>query len=290
PWMAGYDVDVARMHRRRGQTRVPRMSVVMLVVGTRGDVQPFVGIGTRLGRQHRVRVATHAEFRSMVEGAGLEFYPLAGDPRGLLGYRVRTGGRFVPTRLAQIVEDAPRKRALIGEILESTWRACTQPDPDHPAGAPFTAEWIVANPPSYGHIHCAEALNVPLHMVFTMPWTATSAFPHPMTRLQPAEDRPVRNFLSYGVANPLMWGGGADVVNGFREKTLGLSPLDIAQGAALLDDAEVPFTYLFPESLVPRPPDWGPHIDLANFVFLDLARAYEPPPELADFLAGGKPP
>jgi hypothetical protein len=39
----------------------------------------------------------------------------------------------------------------------------------------FTADAIVANPPSYGHTHCAEALNVPLHIVFTMPWTPTKA-------------------------------------------------------------------------------------------------------------------
>ena len=289
PWMTSYGADVARTHRRRGRTHVPRLSVVLLVVGTRGDVQPFIGAGVRLARQHRVRLATHAEFRSMVEGTGLEFYPLGGDPRELVEYMVRTGGRVLPVRLDHIVEDVPRKRAVIGEILESTWRACTEPDPEHP-DTPFAAEWIVANPQSYGHIHCAEALNVPLHMVLTMPWTATSAFPHPMTHLQPGEYRPVRNFLSYGVVNMLMYGGVADVVNGFREKTLGLPVLDVAQGAALLEDAEVPFTYLFPESLIPKPPDWGPHIELTNFVFVDQADGYEPPADLAEFLAAGKPP
>jgi len=32
---------------------------------------------------------------------------------------------------------------------------------------------IVSNPPTYGHIHCAEKLGVPLHMFFTMPWSPT---------------------------------------------------------------------------------------------------------------------
>ena len=32
------------------------------------------------------------------------------------------------------------------------------------------AEAVIANPVAYGHQHCAEALKVPLHMVFTMPW------------------------------------------------------------------------------------------------------------------------
>jgi sterol 3beta-glucosyltransferase len=61
-------------------------------VGTRGDVQPFIGIGRRLVSQgHRVRIATHACFRSFVEGSntGLEFYPLGGDPRILIQFVVK---------------------------------------------------------------------------------------------------------------------------------------------------------------------------------------------------------
>lgn len=32
---------------------------------------------------------------------------------------------------------------------------------------PFVADAIIANPPSFGHIHCAEKLGIPLHMMFT---------------------------------------------------------------------------------------------------------------------------
>ena len=34
---------------------------------------------------------------------------------------------------------------------------------------------IISNPPTYGHIHCAEKLGVPLQMFFTMPWSPTKA-------------------------------------------------------------------------------------------------------------------
>ncbi len=290
PWVTNYASDVRVARRHRPVADVPRLAVVILIVGTRGDVQPFLPIGRKLAERHRVRLATHAEFREMVEAAGIEFYPLAGDPRELIEYMVKTGGRLVPVRLDALVEDVPKKRALIGEILESTWRACTEPDPDRPGAQAFAADWIIANPPSLGHIHCAEALDAPLHMIFTMPWTATSAFPHPLTRLQPGEHHPVRNFLSYGVVGTMMWAGLGDVVNAFRERTLGLPPLDLVHGASLLEDSEVPFTYLFPESVIPRPPDWGPHIELANFIFSDGPRAYEPPADLAAFLDAGPPP
>src|SRR5262245_15885785 len=65
--------------------RVPPLSIVIMIVGSRGDVQPFVPIGRRLAADgHRVRIATHSEFRPLVEQAGLEFYPLAGDPHALM--------------------------------------------------------------------------------------------------------------------------------------------------------------------------------------------------------------
>jgi hypothetical protein len=41
---------------------------------------------------------------------------------------------------------------------------------------------------------------------------------------------------------------------------------------------------------VPKPPDWGPEIDIAGFVFLDLASSFKPPEELAKFLKAGQPP
>lgn len=269
---------------------VPRLSIVIQVVGSRGDVQPFLPIGQRLAERHRVRLATHEAFRATVEAAGLEFFPLAGDPKELMEYMVRTGGRIVPTRLDQLVEDVPRKRALVAEIVASTWASCTEPDPGTPGAAPFRAELIVANPPSYGHVHCAEALDVPLHMIFTMPWTPTRAYPHPMTHLDPGADRPLRNYLSYAVANTLMWVGVADLVNAFRTETLGLEPVSLRQGPTLLDAAEVPFTYLFPESVVARPEDWGSHVDCAGFVFWNQADGYTPPDALAAFLAAGDAP
>jgi hypothetical protein len=34
---------------------------------------------------HRVRLATHANFKTFVRSAGVNFYPLGGDPRVLAG-------------------------------------------------------------------------------------------------------------------------------------------------------------------------------------------------------------
>ena len=127
-------------------------------------------------------------------------------------------------------------------------------------------------------------------MIFTMPWSATRSFPHPFAQIDPSAHRPVENFFSYGVIDLIVWAGISDLVDTFRTETLKLSPLTLTDGAALLDDHEVPFTYLWPESLVPKPEDWGPHIDLANFISYEQAQTYEPPQALLDFLAAGEPP
>ena len=42
--------------------------------------------------------------------------------------------------------------------------------------------------------------------------------------------------------------------------------------------------------MIPKPYDWGDHIDITGFVFLDLASSFKPSQELADFLAAGPPP
>jgi sterol 3beta-glucosyltransferase len=291
PWLEAHAGELATAAASLAEPlQVPSLSIVVMVVGSRGDVQPFIPIGRRLAARHRVRIATHREFRALVEAAGLEFYPLAGDPHQLMEYIVKTGGRIVPTRPGQLWEDVPKKRAMIGEILASTWRACTEADSEQPGAPPFRADAIIANPPAYGHMHCAEALHVPLHMIFTMPWTATCAFPHPFAHIDSSAQRPVENFLSYGIIDLLVAAGISDLVDAFRTKTLGLPAMALTDLAAVLDDHEVPTTYLWPASLVPKPREWGAHIDLANFIQYEQAQTYAPPPPLLDFLAAGEAP
>jgi len=105
----------------------------------------------------------------------------------------------------------------------------------------------------------------------------------------PGSHDPVRNWLSYEIMDLLMWVGVADLVNRFRQQTLGLPPIELG-AATLLSDLEVPMTYLFPDTLIPKPAEWGAHIDLANFIFFDQGHSYAPPPELSAFLAAGERP
>ncbi|KAL7585270.1 hypothetical protein Lser_V15G41913 [Lactuca serriola] len=257
----------------------PPLQIVMLIVGTRGDVQPFVAIGKRLQEYgHRVRLATHSNFKEFVLTAGLEFYPLGGDPKVLAEYMVKNKG-FLPSGPSEI----PVQRSQMKDIIFSLLPACKEPDLD--TRIPFKAEAIIANPPAYGHTHVAEALKIPIHIFFTMPWTPTSEFPHPLSRVkQSAGYR-----LSYQIVDSLIWLGIRDMINDVRKKKLKLRPVTYLSGSHG-SESDIPHGYIWSPHLVPKPKDWGPKIDVVGFCFLDLASNYEPPQELVTWLKAGPKP
>jgi UDP:flavonoid glycosyltransferase YjiC (YdhE family) len=80
------------------------------------------------------------------------------------------------------------------------------------------------------------------------------------------------------------------LVNRFRVKTLDLEPVSTLWQAGQAARLRTPYTYLFSPGLVPKPNDWGPEIDIAGFVYLDLADSFEPPESLTKFLDAGEPP
>ncbi|KAK4407316.1 Sterol 3-beta-glucosyltransferase UGT80A2 [Sesamum angolense] len=253
---------------------VPPLQIVMLIVGTRGDVQPFVAIGKRLQDYgHRVRLATHSNFKEFVLTSGLEFYPLGGDPKVLAGYMVKNKG-FLPSGPSEI----PVQRNQMKEIIYSLLPACKEPDID--SGIPFKADAIIANPPAYGHTHVAEALKIPIHIFFTMPWTPTSEFPHPLSRVkQSAGYR-----LSYQIVDSLIWLGIRDMINDVRKKKLKLRPVTYLSGSQG-SETDIPYGYIWSPHLVPKH-----KVDVVGFCFLDLATNYEPPESLLNWLKAGPKP
>ncbi|KAH6857149.1 UDP-glucose,sterol transferase [Chaetomium sp. MPI-CAGE-AT-0009] len=266
-----------------------RLNIVMHVVGSRGDVQPFVALGNELLRHgHRVRLATHSVFRDFVSQAGLEFFPIGGDPAELMAYMVKNPG-LIPSMGSLRAGEVQKKRQAIAEILNGAWASCIRPDPA--TKLPFTADTIIANPPSFAHIHCAQALGIPLHLMFTMPWSSTRAFPHPLTSIDLkgsgiSVDR--ANYLSYLAVEWMTWQGLGDLINAWRD-SLDLEPISRTEGPCLAEALKIPFTYCWSPSLVAKPADWPENIDVCGFFFRDPPN-YQPDAQLAAFLRDGPPP
>ncbi|XP_042067214.1 sterol 3-beta-glucosyltransferase UGT80B1-like [Salvia splendens] len=258
---------------------VPKLKIAVLVVGTRGDVQPFLAVARRLQSYgHHVRLATHSNFRGFVKSAGVDFYPLGGDPRVLAGYMARNKG-LIPSAPGEIAI----QRKQIKAIIESLLPACTEPDLI--TGETFRAQAIIANPPAYGHAHVAEALGVPLHIFFTMPWTPTYAFPHPLARVPQSAGY----WLSYILVDLLIWWGIRGLINEFRRNKLKLPP--IAYFSSYHGSiSHLPTGYMWSPHVVPKPDDWGNQVDVVGYCFMNLGSKYEPSEEFAEWIQKGSPP
>ncbi|XP_029152857.1 sterol 3-beta-glucosyltransferase UGT80A2 isoform X2 [Arachis hypogaea] len=85
---------------------------------------------------------------------------------------------FLPSGRSEIHKQRNQIKAIINSLLP----ACNSVDPD--THVVFNADAIIANPPAYWHTHVTKFLKVPLHIFFTMPWTPTYEFPHPLSRIK----------------------------------------------------------------------------------------------------------
>ncbi|KAI4219514.1 MAG: hypothetical protein LQ349_008331, partial [Xanthoria aureola] len=283
-------------------TPKPRLNIVVMVIGSRGDIQPFLKLGKLLKEEHghRVRIATHPAFKTFVEkDSGLEFFSVGGDPAELMAFMVKNPG-LIPSLSTVKAGEVGRKRDSMFEMFQGFWRACINAtdEENDPANLtmmeaynPFVADAIIANPPSFAHVHCAERLGIPLHLMFTFPYSPTQQFPHPLANIKKTNvDTNYTNFMSYPLVEMMTWQGLGDLVNQFRVHTLGLEPVSTVWAPGQLFRMKVPYTYMWSPGLIPKPSDWGPEIDIAGFVFLDLASSFKPPATLSDFLNAGEPP
>ncbi|KAI9753342.1 MAG: hypothetical protein M4579_005200 [Chaenotheca gracillima] len=280
----------------------PKLNILVMVIGSRGDIQPFLQIGKVLREQygHRVRIATHPAFKKFVENdSGLEFFSVGGDPAELMAFMVKNPG-LLPSLSTVRAGEIGRRRDQMFDMFQGFWRACINSTDDETdlgnlkligTKLPFIADAIIANPPCFAHIHCAEKLGIPLHLMFTFPYSPTQSFPHPLANIKKTNiDASYTNFMSYPLVELMTWQGLGDLVNKFRVKTLALEPVSTLWAPGQLYRQKVPHTYLWSPGLVPKPPDWGPEIDIAGFVFLDLGSTFEPPDSLVKFLDAGPPP
>ncbi|RDW81598.1 putative UDP-glucose,sterol transferase [Aspergillus mulundensis] len=282
------------------------LNIVIQVVGSRGDIQPFLAIGKQLkAHGHRVRLATHLSFREPVEKEGLEFFNIGGDPAELMAFMVKNPGLMPDLRTIRSGAIRMRRREMKA-IFSGCWRSCFETgdgtgiehhindNPDPLSGqqgvdyrsVPFVADVIIANPPSFAHLSCAEKLGVPLNMMFTMPWSATQAFPHPLANVQSQHTKPsVANFASYAIVEIMMWEGLGDLINRFRKRELGLDPLDAIRAPSIAHRLQIPSP-----ALLEKPLDWGNNIDVVGFSTLPTAQDYKPPEDLDKFLNSGPAP
>ena len=143
---------------------IPHLNVVIMVIGSRGDIQPFIKVGKVLKEDygHRVRIATHPAFKVFVEqDSGLEHFSVGGDPSELMAFMVKNPG-LIPSFETLRKGEVGRRREQMAEMFQGFWHACVDDVDDglncneSAAKIPFVADAIIANPPSFAHVHVSE--------------------------------------------------------------------------------------------------------------------------------------
>jgi sterol 3beta-glucosyltransferase len=241
------------------------LRITCLTIGSRGDVQPYIALCKGfIAEGHKPRIATHSEFKGWIEGHGIEFAPVAGDPAELMRICVENG-MFTYSFLK---EASSTFRGWIDELLSSAWEACQGSD------------ILIESPSAIAGIHVAEALQIPYFRAFTMPWTRTRAYPHAFV-VPEHKMGGAYNYITYVMFDNVFWKAIAGQVNRWRKKELGLSRTNLEK----MQPNKVPFLYNFSPSVVVPPLDYSDWIRVTGYWFLDEGQNFQPPKVLTDFIA-----
>ncbi|TWH20718.1 O-mycaminosyltylonolide 6-deoxyallosyltransferase [Prauserella rugosa] len=245
----------------------------MAVVGSRGDVQPFLALGSAMReRGHEVRLATHADFRELTAEAGLEFHPVPGSPRHYFespevieSLRYRSPA----TRLLRSLRRPPNadaKAAAAGLAQLQSRLSSAYEGADLVVGSSFNRNIFLAAEPE-----------TPWAMVSWYPSTPTSAFP-----AMGAPSLPLGgwyNRLTHRISRAMEWRMTRPIVNAYRDD-LGLRPLGTGTPFAELERRGA-FLYLQSPDVLPAPADWPRGHMLAGYWYWDRPD-WTPGPELVE--------
>ncbi|MFG1998463.1 glycosyltransferase [Spirillospora sp. NPDC048911] len=252
--------------------------IVIFAAGSRGDIQPCVALGQALAaRGDQVRLVASNRYARLALSAGLELAPLTADPTEILesdaGQELLAGGRNPVKFLGGFRRIlAPMAERLLSECLD----ACKD------------ADLILG--PTLGFLpqHIGEHLGVPWAFVHFQPSQPTRAFPHPFV--------PQARFLgawankaSFLAVDQIAWQLSRPFINPWRRDDLRLSPLSLRGPMHKVRSQRRPVLACFSPAVVPRPADWPSYVHVTGYWFLDEPE-WQPPGDLADFLASGPAP
>jgi sterol 3beta-glucosyltransferase len=245
-------------------------AVVIIAVGSRGDVAPLTGVGAALQRAgHQVAIAAYTPFAEMITHCGLGFRDLPAElelaadgaevapMKGLAAFASPAGMRALGNGILAAVADEPADILLVSPFAEM-------------AGNPL-----------------AEAKGIPSLGVRLQPLSATACYPPSV--LGAWSGGAVGNRLAADAGAWLLdrlYGG---VVAGLR-RDLGLPKFPARTLRRQRTHAQWPVLHGYSPLVAPRPADWRPGLEVTGYWWPAPAVDWIPPVELTDFLAGGPAP
>lgn len=254
------------------------MRIMVLALGSRGDVQPYLALARGLRHiGHEVLLAATPTYASLAHLHGVPFAPVGPDWRTLL----------TQPHVQTIVETGRWLRALPGLArMLRTAIDCMLHD------AWFVAQdtrALVATVIGPLGASLAEGLGIPYIEAAMQPLTPTAAFASPASPTGSSLG-PAGNRLTHLLLEQLFWQLYRGQINQFRRAVLGLTPYPLFGPMEAIRKAGVPRLYAFSPHVVPRPADWLATTEVTGYWFLPPSPGWRPTPALQAFLDAGPPP
>lgn len=255
------------------------MQITILTAGSRGDVEPLFGLAVALREQgHDPTVVGSPDFAGLAESYGARFesfgppLPSYADNPELVEL-VESGNM-----LKFMAYGARTRKQRLPQVIDDIWQVTKH------------SEAMLYKGPTalYGY-SVAEKLGIPCADLQFFPMTATREFPTFFLgdgrRRGPLLDR-----ANWWGTDQMMWQMmQRPGVNQQRRGILGLPPLR-TNARVLQDRQNMPLYYAYSPLVLPRPADWHPRIHVTGYLPTRAPAGWEPPSDLAEFLAAGERP
>ena len=258
------------------------MKVLIMTLGTRGDVQPFIALAQGLlSAGNEVVLTAPQRFAGFAAGHGVPFAGVDDGPMRLMDD---------PAMAGAVIEGGARARlrqvrtmpAMFTQVLADCWAVAS-----HGAGA--GADVVVHNGQIIAGQHVAEKLGIPAVLALPIPmYVPTREFPWPAVAMPSWLPAAANRSTFLGMKAPAAIFG--RVVDRWREDTLGL-PRRRGRHDPLRrpDNGQAPVLHAFSPSVLPPPVDWPDSVHTTGYWFLPPSDEGLPP-RVEDFLRAGDPP
>lgn len=255
------------------------MRFVVLAIGTRGDVQPYLALSRALQDSgHEVRLAAAEIFKDLAEEHQVDFFGLKIEPKQVMESEIAKF--FINSDrnpLGFLILYKKFADSIMGKMHKDFLQLVQKSD------ALIYSPFAVI-----GHF-VAQKLGIPRFASALQPLSRTQEFPN---ILLPGWLKLGGrfNYSSHMVAEQMLWQPIRHTINEFISRELKMTPIPMAGPFEHLYEEQTPGLYGFSSLVVPRPKDWPEWIHVTGYWFLPPPANWEPPHELMEFLEAGPPP
>jgi sterol 3beta-glucosyltransferase len=252
--------------------------ISILCAGSRGDVQPYLGLAVELRKLgHPVRIAVTKDYAELVRRYKIDCFTMNADFESVgVDPQMIRQAQQADNPLKMFLSFQQMKHYAV-HLVEEYFAACEGSD------------LVVYHPGATIGYFAAQKLGFPAVLA--------SPFPLHKTRQQTSvvlygkvRSNPLINTVSYILLQRMLWMAAASSLKSFWKEKFGHLPQDFGIPFERHNDVRHPALVSCSNHVFARPSDWNEHIHQLGYWFVEEPEEYIPHQALADFLASGEKP